>query len=1491
MKKQNGNGKVGAVLVVGGGIGGVQASLDLAESGYYVYLVEKSPSIGGVMAQLDKTFPTNDCSMCILSPKLVEVASHQNVALHAYTEIESISGEAGNFTVKLRRKATYVDWDKCTGCGVCSEWCPVVMKSEFNAGLGNRRAIYTPFPQAVPKKCVIDKREERLCRAACRDACPIHMNVPGYIKLIAEGQNEEAYRLIRATNPLPGICGRICYAPCQEACNRCQIDESLAIRDLKRFASDSVDLDKLEVPTVEPTGKKVAIIGAGPAGLVAAHDLALKGHKAIIFETLPKPGGMLQVGIPEYRLPKELVRKEIEYIAKLGVDIKTGVEVGKDVSLGELRKEFNAIFIGIGAHQGVELKVPGEKLPGVLQGVEFLRNVNLGKKVRVGRKVAVIGGGNTALDCARTAKRVGAEEVTILYRRTRAEMPASAEEIDGAEAEGIKIEFLVAPSRFVGSKRLSKIELIRMKLGAADASGRARPVPIEGSEFQMPVNTVIAALGQAAKTDFLKGLGVSLSKRRTIEADASTGATNIEGVFAGGDVVTGPAFVVDAMAAGRRAGRSIDAFLNGLPLPVEERQEPQKLTDEEIRNLKNRFDQTSQHKIAEIPVEQREGFEEVTLGYAPQEACREAERCLAGQATGCIECLECVDRCEAEAIDHSMKDIFEEINVGAIVFAGGYECYNPSELYELGYGRLPNVVTSIEFERILSASGPFQGVLQRLSDGLPPQKIAFIQCVGSRDTKHNRPYCSSVCCTYAIKEAMIAKEHSTVQLDITIFFMDLRTYGKDFDRYYERARDEVGVQFVRSKVYSIEAVDSTGDLLVRFTTEDGAVKIEKFSMVVLSVGFESSPELVELAREVGIQLNPYGFCQTMPFSPVETSKPGIFVCGAFSAPKDIPETVMQASGAAGEISAFLAPARKTLTREREYPPERDVAGEEPRIGVFICHCGINIGGYVNVPDVTEFTKSLPNVVYAERNLFTCSQDTQERIEKAVEEYKLNRVVVASCTPRTHEPLFRETIRKAGLNPYLFEMANIRDQCSWVHMHEPDKATEKAEDLVKMAVAKARLIEPLKPLSLPVNRSALVVGGGVAGMTSALTLAEQGFEVHLIEKGNVLGGIARRIHYDLDGRDIEQFLGKLIGRVQGHPRIRVYTDTWIVDVHGYVGNFTTEIMRYRGRVIEKIDHGVAIIATGADEYKPDEYLYGRDPRVLTQLELEEEIVKKNPDIVNCDNLVMIQCVGCRNEERPYCSRVCCSEAIKNALKLKEMKPQMNIYVLYRDIRTYGFYEEYYEEARRKGIVFLHYDLEDKPRVRQERKGSELLLRVQTKDEVIGDEIAIDADILVLSAAMVSSPDVRELAMLYKVPVNEDGFFLEAHVKLRPVDFATDGVFVCGLAHAPKSLEESIAQAKAAASRATTILVKDAIIGEGIVASVDEALCSGCGVCEVLCPYGAIAVDREKGVSVVNQALCKGCGTCCAACPSGAVQQRGFTRKEISAMLDAALAGVR
>ncbi|MFC2003200.1 FAD-dependent oxidoreductase [Chloroflexota bacterium] len=1006
--------KVGAVLVIGGGIGGIQAALDLAESGFYVYLVEQSPAIGGVMAQLDKTFPTNDCSMCILSPKLVECGRHRNIETITYADVLDVKGEPGNFSVQIRKRARFVDEMLCTGCGVCQEKCPWKTDSEFEQGLGKRKAIYVPYAQAVPNVPVIDKE---LC----------------------------------------------------------------------------------------------------------------------------------------------------------------------------------------------------------------------------------------------------------IY------------------------------------------------------------------------------------------------------------------------------------------------FQNG-------------------------------------------------------------------------KCRACEKFCSINAIDFTQTDQFIELKVGSVILAPGFDEFDAGLVAQYGYDKYPNVITSIEFERILSASGPYQGELLRPSDRQKAQKIAWIQCVGSREIAPENSYCSSVCCTYAIKEAVVAKEHNP-SVEATIFFMDMRTFGKGFETSYDRAMNEYGVRFIRCRPSTIEEVPETRNLKIKYEAEDGELKKEEFDLVVLSVGLKPPKEANELANRLGIELNKYGFCQTDSFSPVNSLKPGIFVCGAFQGPKDIPETVMQASAAAASATTSLSSVRNSLVKRKEYPPERDIRGEPPRIGVFVCHCGINIGGVVNVPEVREYTATLPNVVYAEENLYTCSQDTQERIKEVIREHNLNRVVVASCTPRTHEPLFQETIRETGLNRYLFEMANIREQCSWVHKEHPVEATEKVKELVRMAVAKARLIQPVDQTPLDIIHSGLVIGGGIAGMVAALNLAEQGFEVYLVEKHNQLGGVARRMQNTLEGNDVQAYLQDLSKRIAENPLVQVYTNADIIEATGYVGNFTTSIAVGPNRDAYELKHGVAIIATGGEEYKPSEYLYGEDTRVLTLLELEGEVAKGNGRMADCDNVVIIQCVGSRESNRPYCSRVCCSESVKCALELKDANPEMNVYVLYRDMRTYGFKEDYYREARERGVIFVRYEAEGKPKVETITEDNQNLLRVTVKDPVLGEDLIIDTDILALGVATIPALDNKRLSQLFKLPLNEDGFFLEAHMKLRPVDFATDGVFMCGLAHSPKFIDESIAQAQAASSRAATILVKDSITAEGTVSSVNEDFCSGCGFCEALCYYSAIQVDEQEKVAKVNETLCKGCGSCGAACPSGAISMNQFTTEQILAQIEA------
>jgi heterodisulfide reductase subunit A len=987
--------KVGAVLVVGGGVAGIQASLDLADSGFKVYLLDESTSIGGTMAQLDKTFPTNDCSMCILAPKLVTAGRHPNIQLVTHSELKEVKGKAGNFEVTILKRPRFVNVEKCTGCGICAQNCPTEVPNEFDVSMGMRKAIYVPFPQAVPLKYAID-----------------------------------------------------------------------------------------------------------------------------------------------------------------------------------------------------------------------------------------------------------------------------------------------------------------------------------------------------------------------------------------------------------------------------------------IEN--------------------------------------------------CIKCRLCEKICPAKAVDFDQQPETVKINVGSVILSPGFEEFDARIKTEYGHGRFSNVVSSIEFERMMNASGPLGGKIVRPFDGRIPRRVAFIQCVGSRDAQLGNNYCSAACCMIAIKEAVIAREHSSKPLDCTVFYLDMRCYGKEFDAYYERAKGEWGIHFTRSRVASVTEDPLTGNVSLHYV-ENEEPKTEEFDMVVLSVGMQPPKNVEELAGKLGIELNKYRFCQTETFSPLETSKPGIFVCGAFSGPKDIPESVAQSSGAASKAMGVIAGERGKLVAVKEFPPEKDVSQEEPRIGVFVCHCGINIGSVVNVPEVVEFAKTLPNVTYAEENLYTCSQDAQKLIAEKIRQHDLNRVIVASCTPRTHEPLFKETVQEAGLNPYLFEMANIRDQCSWVHMHEHGKATEKAKDLVASMVAKARLLEPLKKPMINVTPVGLIIGGGIAGMTAALELAKQGFEVHIVEKDKELGGHLRTMHYLLDKDGNPQEKLKIIRKaVNENNKIHVHTNAEVVDVYGFVGNFKTTIKQHNGKESE-IEHGIVIVATGAVEYEPTEYLYSKHPSIITQHELEEAIAKGE---FKAKSVVMIQCVGARTQKKPNCSRICCGQAIKNALKIKEVSPQTEVYVLYKDIRTYGFKEDYYREAATNGVLFVNYDDERPPQI-EDANGQ---LKVVFWEPVIKKEIEINPDVVVLSVATIPNPDNKQIAEMLKVPTTKDGFFLEAHMKLRPVDFATDGIFLCGMAHWPKFIDESISQACGAAARAATILSKQTLEAEGTVSHIDENQCIGCGLCISICPYSAISKD-EKEIVRVNEVLCKGCGTCAASCPERAITMRQFTDDQL------------
>jgi heterodisulfide reductase subunit A len=852
------------------------------------------------------------------------------------------------------------------------------------------------------------------------------------------------------------------------------------------------------------------------------------------------------------------------------------------------------------------------------------------------------------------------------------------------------------------------------------------------------------------------------------------------------------------------------------------------------------------------------------------------------------KCLICEDVCENDAIDFNQTAEKVDVKVGAILLSLGFEPFDPKVGNEYGYGKLQNVVTSMDYERLMCATGPYEGEILRASDKKHPQKIAWIQCVGSRQVNPagGNSYCSAVCCTYTQKQVILTKDHNA-EAECTIFHNDIRAHGKDFERFYQRAEGLPGVRFIRSYVSIGEEIPDSKNVTIRYSTPADGVKEEEFDMVVLSVGLNPPADARSLAGKLGVELNPHGFCDVDPGHPMETNRPGIFISGAFQGPVDIPESVFSASGAGSQCGELLDYRRGKLARERIYPPERDVSQEEPRIGVFVCHCGANIGRIVNVPSVVEYIKTLPNVVYAQEQLFSCATNCAKEITDMTKEKGLNRVIVAACSPRTLDPLFRDTVREAGLNQYYYEMANIREHCSWVHAKDKEEATEKAKDIIRMSVARAAFLEPLQEIDLSVNKAALVIGGGIAGMTCALSVANQGHEVHLVEKEQELGGKARRVYHTLEGLDVQAYLRDLVHKVYQNPLIHVYMDANITKTDGYVGNFVTRVESERGAT--EIKHGATVIAVGADVYKPGEYLYGEDDRVMTHLELEEQIHQGSEMVVNAESLVMIQCVGCRNEDRNYCSRICCRESIKNALALKEINPEMDIYILYRDMRTYGYGEDYYREAADKDVKFIRFEPHDEPEVEAgESEEGRPVLKVTAPDYVLGKKVEIDADIVALAAAIVPAAGSEEVSRLFGVTLGPDGFFQEAHVKLRPVEFAADGVYLCGLAHYPKLLRETVEQAYGAASRVLTLLSHDTIIASGSVCEVDERRCIGCGQCVSACTYGAIELREIRHVkkAVVNPVLCKGDGLCNSKCPTAAIQLKHFTDEELLAQIDAA-----
>ncbi len=1465
----------GSVLVVGSGIAGMQSALDLANAGYLVHMVTESSSIGGKMTQLDKTFPTNECAMCLLGPKMTDTLSHPNIDLYTCSTVERVEGEKGNFTIQIKKLPRYIDINECTACGDCENACPVSLPNEFNEDMGNRKAVYKLFPQAVPNKYLIEKRGT----PPCRSTCPAGTNAQGYVALVSQGKFKEALEVVRRRMPFAGICGRICHHPCETECNRAQFDDPVAIALIKRAAFDfGWDAEMATPPaiTASTRNEKVAIIGGGPAGLTAAQDLARQGFQVTVFEAQAEPGGMLRGGIPRYRLPVDVVQKETSYILGNGIEFRPNTRVGVDISFSELRSNYNAVVVAIGLQNSRMLSLPGSDLQGIVPGMEFLRAAAYDQPPPVGKKVAVIGGGNVAIDVARTAVRLGAEQVNLVCLETRQEMPAHEWEIEEAVDEGVIIHPSWGPMSFNGqANQITSLQLKRC-ISVFDAEGRFNPQYDDRTTKQLDVDMVIMAIGQSSDISFLANTGVEVNPAGGIVTDPISLSTTLAGVFACGDIATGPKSVVEAVASGHEVAESVRRYIDGIDLlqgrvkPAEEKLgAPPKAKPLPSRRLPQ----------AMADVAARAGdFREVCLGYSPEDAMAEASRCL--NCGICSECLQCEVVCKKNAVQHWQQAEVVELKAGAVVLVPGYELFEAELNGEYGYGVYENVMTSMEFERLLSSTGPTQGHVERPSDGKAPVRVAFIQCVGSRDcARDGSEYCSSICCMYSTKEAIIAREHDA-RIQPTVFYLDMRSYGKNFDKYVKSA-ENAGVRYVRTMISSLKEDPVTKNLMLQYLNGDKIVS-EEFDLVVLAVGVKPPASAHRLAETFGISLNRYGFAKTEAFNPTATTRDGIFVAGVFQGPRDIPETVMNASAAAATAGGLLAQARGTQVRGKYYPPERDVSGEEPKVGVFVCRCGINIASVVDVPQVVEFARTIPGVQYVEENLYTCSQDTLKKIKEVIQEHSLNRVVVASCTIRTHQPLFREALREAGLNQFYFEMANIRDQCSWVHRNDPVMATEKAKDLLKMAVAKVKTHEALHLHPVPVVPKALIVGGGIAGMTAALTMSEQGYESYLIEREAQLGGFVRNLRRTLEGEDLAAMLGDTLDRVAADPKIHVYTNARIEDFSGHQGHFVTTISIGEGgkdhvRRTEQLHHGVVIIATGIQEIIPEKFCMGQDPRVITATQLEQQLFDGQWDGKGIKQVVMIQCAGSRQPDRQYCSRTCCAQSIKNALRIKEIDPNVEVYILYRDIRTYGFMEQYYREAREKGVVFVHYDENREPEVMVKETG---MLEVTVVDDISSTILVLWPDQLVLASGTASPTGIQKFASYLKLPTNEDGFFVETHAKLGPIDFPSAGLFLCGGAHSPKFVSEAIYQAQGAVARACTVLSQENLMVGGVVAVVEEDKCAACLTCVRVCAYGVPKINARFKAEI-NAVQCHGCGTCVAECPGKAIQLQHYKDNQVLA----------